>query len=287
MKAYRLILILFMILPAIAFGGTENPQFASDRAAQANELSDIWIKSKLVTTYTLNSRLNPFAIEVEVNQGIVTLSGTVETNVDRDLAVELARGVSGVNDVMNLLQLDDTLVPHAKHERDFADYVNDANVTAQVKLRLLWNATTEGLRINVTTRDGIVTLSGTVDSEARRNLAIRIARDTQGVREVVAELEVKPTETLADKAREHARQSFLTTKRVMTDSWITMKVYSSLTFESGIDTSRIKVNTQNGVVSLSGKVRSESEHRRILETTRSVVGVKKVVDKLRLALREV
>lgn len=287
MKAYRLILILFMLLPAIAFGGTENPQFASDRAAQANELSDIWIKSKLVTTYTLNSRLNPFAIEVEVNQGIVTLSGTVETNVDRDLAVELARGVSGVNDIINLLQLDDTLVPHAKHERDFADYVNDANVTAQVKLRLLWNATTEGLRINVTTRDGIVTLSGTVDSEARRNLAIQIARDTQGVREVVAELEVKPTETLADKAREHARQSFLTTKRVMTDSWITMKVYSSLTFESGIDTSRIKVNTQNGVVSLSGKVRSESEHRRILETTRSVVGVKKVVDKLRLALREV
>jgi osmotically-inducible protein OsmY len=287
MKAYRLNLILFILLPAIAFGGTENLQFASDRAAQANELSDIWIKSKLVTTYTLNSRLNPFAIEVEVNQGIVTLSGTVETNVDRDLAVELARGVSGVNDVMNLLQLDDTLVPHAKHERDFADYVNDANVTAQVKLRLLWNATTEGLQINVTTRDGIVTLSGTVDSEARRNLAIQIARDTQGVREVVAELEVKPTETLADKAREHARQSFLTTKRVMTDSWITMKVYSSLTFESGIDTSRIKVNTQNGVVSLSGKVRSESEHRRILETTRSVVGVKKVIDKLRLALREV
>lgn len=287
MKAYRLVLILFMLVPVIGNGGIETHQISSDRAAQANELSDIWIKSKLVTTYTLNNHLNPFDIEVDVNQGVVTLSGTVETHVDSDLAEELARGVSGVNEVINLLQLDDTLLPQAKTERDFADYVNDANVTAQVKSRLLWNATTEGLRISVTTRDGIVTLSGTVDSEAKRSRAIQIARDTQGVHKVIAELEVKPTESLVDKARKHARQSFNTTKRVVTDSWITMKVYSSLAFESGIDTNRIQVNTHNGVVTLSGTVRSEVEHQRILETTRSIVGVKKVLDKLQFALREV
>ncbi len=82
--------------------------------------------------------LNPFDIQVDVKQGMVNLSGTVESYVDRDLAEELARGAGGVKDVINLIEVDDALTRPSKRERGFADYVNDANVTAKVKSRLLW-----------------------------------------------------------------------------------------------------------------------------------------------------
>lgn len=68
---------------------------------------------------------------------------------------------------------------------------SDTSITAAVKAKLLANSSTSGMDIHVTTNHGVVTLSGTVSSDAERQLAERIARDTDGVTDVTNNLNVK------------------------------------------------------------------------------------------------
>jgi osmotically-inducible protein OsmY len=163
-------------------------------AAQTDEqLTDLWVKAKLTTTYTLNRQLNPFDIKTDVNDGVATLSGTVESDVERDLAEELALSVEGIHDVKNELTVDSAVAASQtgqtgqtadSAERSFSRRVEDANITARVKSQLLSNKNTGGLAIEVDTRNGKVTLSGTVDSDTEGELAGQIAQNTNGVSDV-------------------------------------------------------------------------------------------------------
>ncbi len=66
--------------------------------------ADIWSRASLTTTYTLNRHLNPFKIDTEVHNGVATLRGTVDSDVERHLAEELALGVDGIREVKNELK---------------------------------------------------------------------------------------------------------------------------------------------------------------------------------------
>jgi len=68
--------------------------------------------------------------------------------------------------------------------------VSDAAVTSAVKAKLLGDGKTPGLRIDVDTQDGVVTLSGNVATAAEHTNALRLARNTRGVRRVVDKLTV-------------------------------------------------------------------------------------------------
>lgn len=69
--------------------------------------------------------------------------------------------------------------------------VSDSAITAAVKSKLLANSSTSGMDIHVETNHGVVTLSGTVSSDAEKELAERIARNTDGVTDVTNNLNVK------------------------------------------------------------------------------------------------
>jgi len=159
---------------------------------------DAWITGKVETVYTLNRHLNPFSIDTDVDNGVVHLTGTVESAVDRDLAEALAQGVTGVVDVVNDLEVaanlrSDAPDPRRRERRDFGSWVDDATTTAAVKSRLIGNANTKGLKIDVDTRDDIVTLSGRVGTEAEKSLAGEIARNTGDVEQVHNNLVVDPS----------------------------------------------------------------------------------------------
>lgn len=166
---------------------------------------DAWVTGKIETVYTLNEHLNPFEIDTDVEDGVVTLTGTVESEIDRDLAEELAAGVDGVAEVRNELvvgdldrELDesaDELEASADDEgrRDFGTWVDDATTTAAVKSRLIANENTKGLEIDVDTNDDVVTLSGRVESDEERELAEQIARNANDVEEVHNNLVVDPS----------------------------------------------------------------------------------------------
>jgi hyperosmotically inducible periplasmic protein len=165
-------------------------------AERTGEAKDAWITGKLEAVYALNRHLNAFAIETDTDNGIVHLTGTVESDIDRDLAGELAKGIEGVVSVDNdLLVAANARTAAAKTadgpDRPFGVWVDDATTTAAVKSKLLGNPNTKGLEIDVDTRGDVVTLSGEVASTEEKQLAEELAKNTGDVKEVRNQLVVK------------------------------------------------------------------------------------------------
>jgi osmotically-inducible protein OsmY len=159
-------------------------------------IKDAWLDGKLESALLFNEHLNSFDIDTDVQNGVAYLRGAVESDIDRDLAGEIAESIKGVTDVENELEVDESKAAMASTneesiERDsFRQSVVNATLTARVKTELLLNSNTSGLAINVDSKDGVVTLSGEVESEQERELAERIAGNADGALAVLNRLTV-------------------------------------------------------------------------------------------------
>lgn len=179
------------MLAAMTFacGNRTEPSPLKDESA----ISDAGITMRIDTTYMFNPHLSAMAIDVDTDHGVVTLSGTVPSDVHRDLAVSIAKRADGVRDVHDRLNVDKDGTPPQRNERQtagrtFGEAVHDATITASIKMQLATGKGVAAHNINVDTRQGRVILTGQVTSEAERQLAVRIAKDTEGVREVENQL---------------------------------------------------------------------------------------------------
>ena len=154
---------------------------------------DAWIDGKLEAVYALNRHLSAFAIDTEVDKGIVHLTGKVQEDIDRDLAGELAKGIDGVVEVNNKLTIvaDARVTPKEGEDRSFGAWIDDATTTASVKSKLLGNPNTKGMQIDVDTRGDVVTLSGEVASGEEKSLAEELTRNTGDVKNVRNQLVVR------------------------------------------------------------------------------------------------
>lgn len=157
---------------------------------------DAWIQGKIETVFALNRHLDGFAIDTEVAGGAVHLTGRVESDIDRDLAGEIAKGIEGVVSVDNDLVVEgNSRVNQASDtHRPLSVWVDDATTTAAVKTKLLANGNTDGLDINVDTRGDVVTLTGEVGSTEEKQLAEQLARNTDDVKDVRNQLVVRRAE---------------------------------------------------------------------------------------------
>ena len=163
----------------------------ADSSTFTGAAKDAWLTGKIEAAFVLNAHLNPFRIDTDVDNGVVHLTGTVRDDIDRDLAVELVRGLDGVVEVKNDIKLDRATAERTMAEprsttnkRDFGSWVDDATTTAMVKSRLLGNSNLSGGKIDVDTRDDTVTLSGRVGSSKEKELAEQIAGNVGDVEEV-------------------------------------------------------------------------------------------------------
>lgn len=253
--------------------------------------SDVWAEASLTTTYTLNRHLNPFKIDTDVKNGVATLTGTVDSSVEKDLAEELALSVDGIKEVRNELKVvpdDDYQTAKKDHmddngakDRSFMQTVEDANLTAKVKSQLLWNSNTSGLAIDVDTRNAVVTLKGSVDSQAEAQLAERIARNTSDVRSVKNELDVKGMPaTAAGQIEQDAKSASKTASEAVSDGWISTKVKSALIYNRSVDGSDIDVDVKDGVVTLRGHIDSDYEGKQAVDIAQGIKGVKSVKSEL-------
>jgi osmotically-inducible protein OsmY len=235
-------------------------------------LNDARLEGQLWASFALNRHLNPFAFSVDVKDGKATISGKVEESVQRDLAGEIALGINGIDQVDNQIEvirdLDIRREPSA--ERSFGDRFRDATTTATVKSKLLWNRNTGGLAINVSTENGVVTLDGNTDSDASRQLAERLAKNTEGVVQVKNQLTVAPDTQRSDWEGDAGE--------AISDTWITSKVKSTLLFSRDVPGTAISVQTRDGVVKLEGTLDSEARKALVIELTRDIHGVKRVDD---------
>jgi osmotically-inducible protein OsmY len=168
------------------------PMPADGECVEGQAASDKWLETQLETAYLFNPHLNNLTIDPEVKNGEVMLTGTVRSDIDRDLAEEIARSLDGVKSVGNSLVIEEDLEEQARSEpdTDFLQKVKDATTTAQVKTRLIGNGNIAAGDIDVDTRNSVVRLSGKVGSDTERQLAEFIARNTSGVRSVSNELEI-------------------------------------------------------------------------------------------------
>ncbi|MGG5870381.1 BON domain-containing protein [Pseudomonas peli] len=246
---------------------------ASRELSEARQEGSIW------TAFALNRHLNPFTIDVDVENGSAKLTGKVETDVERDLAEQIALGIEGVKKVDNQLTLDPAFEAKASAEPNLSQRFDDATLVATVKSKLLWNSNTEGLDINVNADNGKVSLTGNAQTAEAKELAGRLAANTDGVRAVDNQLSVSATDSTAAKAQNAADD----TAAVISDAWITSKVKSSFIYSRNLDGLDISVDTQKGMVSLSGTVLSNAEKQLAIETARNIRGVRGVdADGLRI-----
>jgi osmotically-inducible protein OsmY len=164
----------------------------NDDGSVGQGIDDAMITARIKTTYLFNRHLNSFKIDVDTKGGVVSLEGTVKSDIQRDLAEEIASNVDGVTMVNSRLELSDGPVSEPDEtDRTFSQAVIDATTTASIKMKL---AVAEGVKahdINVDTRWGTVTLTGVVGSAAEKELATKIAHDVDRVKEVENRLEIR------------------------------------------------------------------------------------------------
>lgn len=249
--------------------------FAADTASQ--DITEARQETQIWTTYALSPYLRANDLKVSVDDGKATLTGTVEDDVTKDLAKQIALGVTGIRNVDNQIKVQADYVPtKTASSRSFGEAVDDATITAAVKSKLLWSKHAEGMVTNVDTMSGRVTLRGTADTAEARELVGRLAMNTRGVVSVDNKLEVTgKTATIASKGKSSAKEA----NGDVADSWITTKVKSTFMFSSNVDGSDINVSTKDGIVTLSGKVHSGAERDLAVELANNVRGVKSVQSK--------
>lgn len=262
----------FAFASAFALAMFANGVPAADTVAQ--DATEVRQETQIWTAYALNPYLRAHDIKVSVHAGKATLTGKVGEGVNKDLARQIALGVSGIKEVDNQLEVDSDYAPPARpEERSFGDTVDDASITAAVKSKLLWSRYADGLATDVDTRSGRVTLKGTADSGAARDLAGRLAANTRGVVSVNNQLVVRNAKpTTAEKAKGAVSKA----EQDVSDGWITTKVKSTFMYSSNVDASDITVTTAKGVVTLGGKVASGAERALAIELAQNVRGVRSV-----------
>ena len=164
----------------------ETTRDAMDRAGDA--ASDMRMHLALESKLAQTDQLSALAINTDVKDGVARLEGEVERDSQRELATEIAESIDGVTAVNNELQVTGE---QANLGDKIAEGMSDAALTAKVKSRLLASDNTSGLAIDVDSSDDTVTLSGEVESETERELAVTIAANTAGVKDVRDNLSIE------------------------------------------------------------------------------------------------
>ena len=159
---------------------------------------------------------------------------------------------------------------------------SDSGITTAVKSRLTADVIVKGSEINVDTGRNVVTLNGTVDIPAAKERAVMIARDTKGVVQVVDDIVVDrevaaTTGTVEEKPVDNAA-----VKDMTTDAAITYAVKTQFLADPGVSGLKINVDTDDGVVTLRGNVKSMAEADKASAIARQSSGVKSVVNDLRV-----
>ncbi len=233
------------------------------------DLIDARQETQIWTTYALSPYLRASDLKVSVKDGKAVLTGKVDEDVNKDLAKEIAQGVSGIKSVDNQIVVQSDHAPAAKP--GYGDAVDDITITAAVKSRLVWSKHSFG-STTVTTKGGRVVLTGAVNSPEAKTAATRLAASTRGVIAVSNQLSVDGKPTAGDSAKNAVNE----TGKTVADAWITTKVKSNFFYSSNVSGSDIDVSTIAGLVTLKGKVASGAERALAIELAENVRGVKSV-----------
>jgi len=233
--------------------------FVSTAPLRASETDDR-IESSAKKSYVFKTYLAEDSIKTESKNGAVILTGTVAEDSHKSLAENTVASLPGVKSVDNQLKI--------KGENP-AEH-SDAWIGMKVKSALLFHRNVRATKTDVNVKDGVVILSGEASSEAQKELATEYAKDVDNVKEVknqmtVAKAPAKPSETVGEK---------------MDDASITAQVKSSLMTHRSTSALKTKVETTDGVVTLSGVAKNAAEKSLVTKLVTDVNGVGSVINNM-------
>jgi len=180
--------------------------------------------------------------------------------------------------------------------------IKDSWITLKVHSQFVPEDALKDSDIDVDTKNGVVTLNGTVVSDAGKARAMAIAKATDGVKSVTDNLRIvaahdhdttaaarEAGRDVADKTKdagktvkEGAKTATGTTGRAITDGWIKSKLAAQYVTEDSLDKSDIDIDVSKGMVALNGAVRTAAAKNRATAIAKSTDGVKGVTNNLKI-----
>jgi osmotically-inducible protein OsmY len=217
----------------------------------ASKKSDSQIQKDVLGELTWDSRIEETEVGVEVDDGTVTLTGTVSSWAKKMAAQEAAHRVVGVLDVANDIEVKWPGSPR-----------NDTDLAQAVRHALQWDVFVPDQKITSTVAKGVVTLTGEVEYGSQREAAIQSIKNLQGVIAVSNQIQVKPTYVAPETVRRAIAQA--------------------LERHSEREAKQIKLDVHDGKAVVSGTVHSWAEREAVVGAARNTMGIQQVEDHLQI-----
>ncbi|MEI7657922.1 MAG: BON domain-containing protein [Phycisphaerae bacterium] len=216
--------------------------------ATITEKSDAQIKTDVLSELKWDPTVDETEVGVQVKDGVVTLAGNISSYPKKLAGLDAAHRVNGVRDVVDNLTV---RIPSTWAR-------SDEDIAKAVRHGLTWDVLVPDERITTTVAGGTVTLEGNVESWSQRYDAERAVQRVTGVRSVINHITVNATSVSADLIRR--------------------QIEEALERQTSREAKRINVAVRDGVVTLTGAVRSWTEKNALERAAYYSPGVKRVVD---------
>lgn len=211
--------------------------------------NDIQLKRDVEDELQWDPAVDASRFAVQAREGVVTLSGSVDTFADKHAAEEAIRRVAGVTALV--VHVDVRVPPDMQRP--------DGDIAQAISSALHWNVSVPPDAVRIVVEEGAVTLSGEVDHDFQRRAALDTVRGVRGVKSVANALTLRDAADRPD---------------------LCDRIVKALQRQATIDASRLNVTVADGTVTLRGPLRNLNECRAAREAVWDAPGVRAVVDQL-------